>query len=215
SAKSLFMRKILLAVLVILSTEFAVAQPSAVPGRVEYQKGYKSAALLELPYAPDIVEAAIKDYMLKKGIKEQKIKGFQTFKGARMTDTDGELADLYFKVERKSRKENNMSSVYLIVGRPNENVSLRPLEDSYRVDDGRSFLEEIIPSIDAYNLEVMIKKQDDVVKKEEKKLKNLIDNQRDMEDKIRNLEEKLAQNKRDQEEQSANLTRQREAKQAM
>ncbi len=36
------------------------------------KKGYKQAAVIELPYNPDVVAKSIKDNMLKKGIKEEK-----------------------------------------------------------------------------------------------------------------------------------------------
>lgn len=187
----------------------------ATDSRVEYMKGYKSAAAIELPYESAVVEEALKGYFLKNGIKEDKVKGFQAFRGARLTPTDGEVADLYFKVERKSRKESNISVVYMIVGRPNENVSLRTVEDNYRVGEGKSFLNEIVPSIEAHDLEVSIKEQDEVVKKAERKLRNLEDDQKNLERKIRNMEEQLAQNKRDQESQVAEVAKQRSAKQAM
>lgn len=216
AVKHTCMKKIILALLVIALAHFpAFAQPMATEGSVEYQKGYKPAAIIELPYTTDIVTKAIKDNMQKKGLKEEKIKGFQVFKGARLTPTDGEVADLYFKVDRKSRKEDNISVVYMIVGRPNENVALRSDSDPYRMSDAKSFLTDITPSVAAYDLEVNILAQEEIVKKAEKKLRNLEDDQRDYEKKIRSLEEKLAQNKRDQESQNAEVSKQRTVRDAM
>lgn len=192
-----------------------IAQPVATTGSIEYQKGYKSSAVIELPYSTEVVEKSIKENFLKKGIKEEKIKGFQAFKGARLTPTDGEVADLYFKVERKSRKEPNVSVVHMIVGRPNENVSLRTSADEYRISEAKTFLNDMTPSVDAYNLEVDIATQEEVVKKAEKKFKNLEDDQADLEKKIKNLQEKLAQNKRDQEAQNAEMIKQRSVRDAM
>ncbi len=193
----------------------AVAQPSASEGSIEFQKGYKPAAVIEYPYEQEVVEKAVKDYMVKKGLKEERIKGFQVFRGARMTPTDGELADLYFKVERKSRKESNLSRVHLIVGRPSENVALRTTGDNYRIVDGRDFLNTMVPSVEAFQLEVSITQQGEIVQKAEKKLKSLEEDQKDLEKKIRNFEEKLAQNKRDQEAQTAEVAKQRTVKEAM
>lgn len=190
------------------------AQPVATTGTVEYQKGNKSAAIIELPYGSDVVEKALKEHFLKQGIKEEKIKGFQVFKGARLSPTDGEVVDLYFKVDRKSRKDPN-SNVYMIVGRPNENVQLRVDGDSFKIEEGKTFLTELTPSIDAYNLEVTIAGQEETIKKAEKKMKNLQDDQADMEKKIRNLEDKLEQNRRDQDAQNAELSKQRSVRDAM
>src|SRR5688572_9652303 len=209
------MKRMLLVLMILFFAAASYAHPMATEGRIEYQKGYKPAAIIEVPYEASVIEDALKDYHLKKGIKEEKIKGFQTFKASRLSPNDGEVADLYFKVARKSRRENNISVIYLIVGRPNENVSLRAADDSHRLADANEFLNDLIPAIEAHNLEVSISRQDEVVKKAEKKLRNLQDEQTDLEKRIRNLEEKLAQNKRDQTAQTDEVERQRSAKGAM
>ncbi len=204
--------------LLLAATLFSFAgfgQAYSTEGRVEYQKGYKTAAVIELPYKPDVVENAVKDYMLKRGVKEQKSRGFQAFKGARVSPTDGEVADLYFKVERKSRRDANISNIYLLVGRPNENVALRTAEDRYRVDDARSFLNEMAPSIEAFDLEASISEQEQTVAKVEKKLKSLEDDEKSLQKRISDLQEKLTENRRDQETQRAELSKQRSASDAM
>lgn len=199
----------------MLSAHLVFAQPAATDTRVEYQKGDKAAAVIELPYNPDVVTAAIKDDMLKKGIKEEKSKGFQAFKGARLTPTDGEVVDMYFKVDRKSRKDNNTSVVYLILGRPGENVALRTGNDAYKVEEAKTYLNSITPFVDSYNLEVNIAQQDDVIKKAERRLNNLQDDQRDYEKKIGSLNEKLTQTRRDIDVQTAEVAKQKSARDAM
>ena len=205
---------ILIPALLLFSIQ-VIAQPVATSGTLEHQKGYKAAAVIELPYNPDVVEKAIKEDFLKKGVKEEKSKGLQAFRGMRLQPTDGEVVDGYFKVERKSRRESNVSRVYMIVGRPNENIGLRSESDAFKVEEAKSYLNQMVPSITAYNLEVEISAQDEIVKKAEKKLNNLRDDQMSMEKKIKDLEEKLAQNKRDQESQTAELQKQRAARDAM
>ena len=66
----------------------------------------------------------------------------------------------------------------------------------------------MLPSIDAYNLEVMIQDQDDQVKKAQKKYDGLVNDQKDYEKKIKSLEDKLEQNRRDQDAQQAEVKRQ-------
>jgi hypothetical protein len=210
------MKKIILASILILTAHLATfAQPVATDTRVEYQKGDKAAAVIELPYNPDVVAASIKENMLKKGLKEEKSKGFQVFKGARLTPTDGEVVDLYFKVDRKSRKEDGMSVVYLIIGRPNENVALRTGDDAFKVEEAKTYLNNMTPSVDAYNLEVTISQQEDVIKKAERKLNNLQADQRDFEKKLSNLNEKLTQTRRDIDVQTAEVAKQKAARDAM
>lgn len=214
--ETIIMKHVLLILFVsVMGVSTLFAQPTAMQSSVAYQKQNKQSAMIELPYSPEVVQKAIKENMLKKGIKEDKVKGFQVFKGARLNPSDAEVADLYFKVDRKSRKEANVSVVNMIVGRPNENVALRADSDPFKLDEGKTFLNELIPAVDAYNLEVGITQQDEVVKKSEKKLKNLQEEQGDLEKKIRNLQQRLEQNKKNQESQNVETEKQRAARDAM
>lgn len=208
-------KSILLWVLAAIINLSAFSQPMATVGSVEYQKDNKSAAVIELPYTPDIVEGAIKDFMAKKGVKETRTKGFQAYKGATLNSYDSETADLYVKVEKKGRRDKDISLIYLLVGRANENVATRNGGDNYKMEEAKSFLNELVPVVEAYDLEVSISKQSDLVQKAEKKLKNLRDDQSDYEKKIRSFEDKLAQNKKDQESQSAELNKLRASLDAM
>ena len=141
------------------------AQTDPIEGTVEYQKGEKRAAIVEVPFPPDIVEGALKEQLAKSGVKEEKLKGMQVFKNARLSATDGEVADLYFKVVKKSRKEENISIVYLIMGRPNENVALRTPDDAFRIQDAKAFLATLHPQVESHDLERNITKNEENFKK--------------------------------------------------
>ena len=178
------------------------AQPAAAEGLVEYEKGTKVAAVIEVPYAPATVEQVIKDYIAAKGVKGKKSKGFNVFRGVAIKEEDVEVNDLHFKVERKSRKEKNASRVYLLAGRPGENIGLRTAGDRHKVDEAREFLNRIVPSIALYNLEQEIARQHEVVSKAEKRLKALQDDQKE-------LEKKLNANKGDQQKQQDEIAKQK------
>ena len=192
-----------------------VMSQTATQTRLEYQKGEKAAATIELPYSVEIVEGAIRKRLESATVKEERLKGMQVFKGGRTTPTDGEAVDFYFKVDRKGRKEDSTSVVYLILGRPNENVALRNLNDDFRVQDAKSFLNALVPVVEKHKLDTDIAHHEDLVKKSERTLNNLQNDQRDYEKRIRELQEKLAQNRRDQETQSAELAKQRSARDAL
>lgn len=187
----------------------------AVVGSVEYQKDNKSAAVIELPYKTDIVEGAIKDFMAKKGVKETRSKGFLVYKGASLSAYDAEVSDLYFKVDKKGRRDKDISMIYLIAGRANENVAVRNGGDNYKMEEAKTFLNDLVPAVEAHDLDVSIGQQADLVQKAEKKLKNLRDDQSDYEKKIRSFEDKLAQNKKDQENQLVELNKLRASLDAM
>lgn len=204
------MKKALLFFCMFVFFQFtAKSQVAAGEGKLEYKNGEKVAAVIELPYAPEIVEDAIKEYQSQRGVKQDKSKGFQIFRGVKLHESEEELNDLYFKVERKSRKEKDMAVVYLIVGEPGEDIALRTVDKRYKIEAGISLLNQMVPFIQAYNLNVEIGIQEENVKKAEKKLKNLEQDQEDMEKRIRNLQEKLEENKKDRQKQAEEIMKQK------
>ena len=196
-----------LCIILLLSTSLS-AQPKATDGKVDYGKGDKIAAMIELPYAPEVVEDAIEQYLAKKGVKGDKSRSFQIFRNLKLKDGDSEINDLHFKVERKSRREKDVSVVYLLIGKPGENVSVRTKSDNHKVDDAKEFLNDMTPFIEAHKLEKDISDQELVFGKAEKKMKTLADEQKE-------LEEKLATNKTNQEKQVIELEKQKTVLEAM
>jgi hypothetical protein len=178
---------------------------------VQYQKGDRVAATIELPYQAEVVEDAIKQYMEKKGGKSDHIKSFDVFRSTRLDENDAEIVDVHFKVDRKIFKERESSVVYLLIGRPGENIGARTIDDRFKVSDSKELLNRMAPYIDAYNLDVQIRKQEEVVKKSEKRLLNLKDDQYDLEKRMKSVQEKITQNKNDQLLQTEDLNRQKDA----
>jgi hypothetical protein len=191
------------------------AQVVAMEGKVEHTKGEKIAAVIELPYPVEEVENAIAEHFSKKGGKGDKSKGFQVFRSMKLSEDDLELNDLHFKVERKSRKEKDISLVYLLVGRPSENVGVRSSFDRHKLDEAKHFLNQLTPAVEYHHLDVQIKEQEELLKKASKKQLTLMDDQKDLEEKIKSLQQKLEQNKVDQQKQSEELTRQQGVLDAM
>jgi hypothetical protein len=184
-------------------------------GKIEHTKGEKVAATIELPYPPEEVEEAIAEHFAKKGGKSDNSKGFKIFRSMKLKDEDIELNDLHFKVERKSRKEKDISVVYLLVGRPSENVGARSSYDRHKIEEAKAFLNQLTPSVEGHHLDVQIQSQEDVCKKAIKKQQNLSEEQKELEEKIKTLQEKLAKNKVDQEKQNAESTREQGTLDAM
>ncbi|OQP47107.1 hypothetical protein A4H97_06235 [Niastella yeongjuensis] len=179
--------------------------------KVEFQKGDKISAIIELPYTARVVEDAIQEYMEKKGGKSDRVKSFDVYRNSRLDKDEPEIVDVYYRVDRKVTKDKEAATVYLLIGRPGENVGARAEDDHFKIAESKELLNKMAPFIDAYNLDVQIKLQEDVVKKSEKKLLSLKDDQSDLEKKIKSLQDKLAQNKNDQQLQTDDLNRQKEA----
>ncbi len=181
----------------------AYAQPKASEGKAEFQKTQQPAALITVPYPGSVVEDAIADFMTKKGIKSSSNGGYKVYRNYNLPGNDHN-SDLYFKVDRKSRSEKDVSVVSMLVARTAEDVKTRKLNDTTGngLEGATALLDDMAPTFEAYNLELQIKDQEAVVKKAQKKYDDLVSDQKDGEKKMRNLEDKLAQNKKDQVKQS-------------
>jgi hypothetical protein len=202
------MKKILPILLLSFFLKPAFSQ-EIVEGKVDYQKKEQAALMVELPYPPGVVEDAIKDYLNKRGLKSNSSRGYNLFKGTRLDSLGGEDHDLYFKVERKSRKEKDASVVYVFVTKPNENPADRLQGETSGLSSARSFLTRMMPSVDAYNLEVEIGGQESEIKKAEKKYDKLVDDGNDMQKRLKKLQENIEDNKKDVEKQKQEIEKQK------
>ncbi|MGB8194220.1 MAG: hypothetical protein WCF67_19975 [Chitinophagaceae bacterium] len=187
-------------ILICLLSVSLLMHAQAKEGWVESQKKQQPAAVIELPYAPDVVSAAMNDHLSKKGrSKGTDLKGFTTFRNTQHTQDDSINADMYFKVERKSRQEKGVTVVSLLVNGPAEGTtdSLHYL----KMDQAKIFLNELVPAIEAYNLELGIKDQNESLAKAESKLKSLVNDGADLESRRASIDKKIADNKADQQKQ--------------
>jgi hypothetical protein len=143
----------------------------AYEGKADYQKAQQPAAIAEFPYSSGMVENAIKDKLEKQGYGGKESKGFRIFRGVRVPEISSDPVDLYFKVDRKSRREKDASMVYLMVSKGNDSIS----GDAQLMSNARSYLNNLKPAMDGYSLELQIAEQESQVKKNEKKFDNLVD----------------------------------------
>lgn len=178
----------------------------AYEGTIEYDKKKQKAFVIEYNYSTEAVENAIINKMGNLGYKGKeekglfnKDKGFRVYKETRISDIIDKKMDYIIRVETKSRKESNVSLLYLIINSPGgENVVQAFDDDEKR--RARGFLVNLQPDVEAADLELQIKAQDEVVAKAEKKLKGLKDDKDDMEKKIQKLQEDIKKNEKDQED---------------
>jgi hypothetical protein len=204
------MKRTLLSLCMLVTA--AIVYGQAKEGTVEYEKTQQPAAVIELPYSPNVVEAAMNDYLIKKGrSRANDIKGFSTFRNTQLSPTDSMNADLYFKVERKSKKEKEITNVSLLLYPHNKDFAVTVKETHLNMEQAKDYLDQLVPAIEAYNLELQIKEQNDRVIKAESKYKNLVENGNDLnKDKI-NIEQKIVNNKDDQARQTVELAKQKQA----
>lgn len=190
-------------------------------GKIELQKKDRQAIVLYSQYSQEIVEAAIVEHMAKMGNKGKESKSlinlnksnFHIFKGARIPGTHVDT-DLYFKTERRGRKDKDESVVYLVVGKGvDEFVTTE--SDPTLIEKAKEMLKDFIPHLDAYKLEVDIREQEEYIKKANVKLTTLMQDSTDLVKKVEALQTKQTQNSTDQEKQRQDLEQQRQVLEAL
>jgi chromosome segregation ATPase len=136
-------------------------------------------------------------------------KGFLVFKNASISDITGKTLDYFVKVDKKGKKDDDGAILYLVANNSNgENAST--FFDNDEVRRAKGFLNNLQPEVEAANLEIQIRDQEDAVTKAEKKLKDLQDSKADMEKKIKNLQDDIEKNLKAQGETQKEIENQRQ-----
>ncbi len=202
------MKKAILSLLFISGLAYSAnSQSRAVEGVAEFQGKKVPAAVIEFPYAQDIVEDAIAEKMATKGHKPTKAKDYKLY---RSVSVGGERKpyDVYVKTERKSRREKESSIVYVVLVQPNEPGS-HEATGSAAVIAGKEFLNDYSEHVVAYNFQLEIIEQENVVKKLEKKQTSLLSDSTDLVVKTKLLDEKKLENSNDLLKQREEIEKQR------
>jgi peptidoglycan hydrolase CwlO-like protein len=162
------------------------------------------------------VEGAFIEKMGKIGYKAKEEKGmfnndkgFRNYRNSTIKEITGTAMDYVVKIERKSRKDKDETTFYLIINKDGTNM-MDVLDEAVK-DNAKTFLKDLLPAIEAYDLEVKIKDQEESLSKAEKKQKKLEDDLSDMEKKLKKLEDDIDENKKDQEKQKEEIIIQKSA----
>jgi len=188
----------------------ASSMGQAIEGTVDHQKKRQPAAVIELPYPPSVVNAAMNDYLSRKGkSKSSDIKGFTTYRNTQPLQSDSSNADLYFKTERKSRKEKEVTVVSLLLT-PNTGPGNTSNLHYLSMQDAKDLLNDLSEAIGAYNLELAIKEQNASVAKAEAKYRALTNEGDDLDKKRAAIDRKIEDNKNDQQQQLKEIENQKQ-----
>ena len=183
--------------LIGISLLFSVAAFSqAYEGNIEYNKKKQQAIQIDYSYSQEAVENAIVQKLEKLGYKAKaekgmfnKDKGFIVFKNAFVTDISDNSMDYIIKVDRKSRKEKDETTLSLIMQKGDVNALTEM--DAMGVGKAKSFLNNLLPEIEEADLELQIGTQDETVVKSEKKFKDMQDEKASLEKKLKKLDEDI------------------------
>ena len=185
---------------------FALQQSyaQAYESKVDYNKIQQAAVANEYNYSEQIVEKTLRDKLEKLGYKIKSNRGFLIIANATLSDISSKPMEYAFKVDRKNRKENNITVLSAIMNENGTNVT------ADNTAGLKSFLIDLTPSVEAVNLDFMVNEQYNAVVKSQKKLKSLQDDQSSMERRVRNLQDDLKKNAREQEDMQKEIIKQQE-----
>ncbi|HET9744858.1 MAG TPA: hypothetical protein VFP97_04035 [Chitinophagaceae bacterium] len=209
----------LILTLILIAASFVI-KAQAYEDKIEYNKEKQACIVMEYNFPPLAVENAIVAKMNKLGYKGReekgmfnKDKGFRVYKDAMIGDISPARYNYIINVDRKSRKDADDAVLYFIIMKDDGNALSRL--NTEELGNAKSFLYNLLPDIEAENLELQITAQEEVVGKAEKKLKSLQDDKDDMEKRVKKLQDDIKQNEKDQEKQTSEIDNQRKALEAL
>ncbi len=190
------MKKIvLLWIAVVFFTAVAMAQPRLVTA--EYQKTQQPAIEYNVPFTEKTVTKSLNDYFEKLGYKGKDTKGYQTYKGVRLPELGPDIYDLYFKTDRKSKKEKDATTVTMLISSGYEKF-IGDTTDATLIGNAKTYLENLTTRVAAYDLSEQIADQDGVVKKAINNLNNAISSGEDLQKKKSKIENDIEDNSKKQ-----------------
>jgi len=206
--------------LILLGASFLVKAQNAYEDKIEYNKEKQACLVMEYNFSQAAVENAVVARMNKLGFKGKeekgmfnKDKGFRVYKDALIGDISPGRYNYIINVDRKSRKESDAAVLYLIIMKDDGNALSRL--NTEELGNAKTFLNNLLPDIEAADLELQITAQEDIVGKAEKKMKSLQSEKDDMEKRIKKLQDDIKQNEKDQEKQTSEIENQRKALEAL
>lgn len=189
------MKRVLLLV-VLTSIVGSTVNSQSYETSISFDKKKQKAIAIDYGYSQEAVQMAIAQRIEKNGhiAKEEKglfnkDKGFIIVKDAFVEDISDERMDYILKVERKSRRDKDESTLYLVVNKGGEDVIANMSAEEIR--KVKAFLNGLAPDVEEANLELQIKSQDELVMKSEKKYKQLQEEKAQLEEKLRKNQEAI------------------------
>ncbi|MBK7098488.1 MAG: hypothetical protein IPH58_09210 [Sphingobacteriales bacterium] len=141
-------------------------------------------------YQGEVIENALKAKVADMRLKGGKSKGFFVYQAAIIPEITSYPLDYSFKIDQNGIKGKEQTTLYMIMQGSNALAG----DPIVLAANAKTFLERMVPDVERADLVMQIKKQEDILVKEEKKMKALTDEHD-------SLTKKLKSNESDQEKQ--------------
>jgi hypothetical protein len=195
------MKRMLLGLMLL--TAFALHAEAQKPtkqyaGTVKYLKTEQETTIFEVPYPADQVEEGLKGLASKQGVKVREKNGFYEARNLVLKNVDHKKHDVYYKVEKDGK---NGSKVYFILAEPGEDLVNRTSSHAALAGSaagGAVILASIAPHLDEHDFNMVKLQQEEAIKKAEKKLASLQDEQSKLQKRLADINKELEKNGKDQ-----------------
>lgn len=201
------MKKLIIFLTLCMVNVYVSAQSRST--KIDYQKVSRPAIENDVPFPVKTVEQAIEDTFTKMGYKSTSSKGFTVYKGVRLPELGPDSYDIYFMVDKKSRKDKENSTVTMMVSKGFD-AFVDESTDGKLAANSKIYLDSLRNTLASYDLEQQILAQEEEVKDAEKKSQRLQDDGKDLAKKMRKLEEEIADNTKEQEKQLKEVEKQKQ-----
>ncbi len=175
----------------------------------QYQKTQQPAIQIDIPFSTKTVDDAIEDKLSRIGYKGSSSKDYTVYKGTHLPEISKDPYDLYFKTDRKSRDEKDVTVLTLLISSGYQRF-IADSNDAQLISNAKQFLNNLIATVTAYDLEQQINDQQLAVKKADKKLGDVVSDGQDLAKKKKKLDQDIADNSQAQTVQQAELARQQQ-----
>lgn len=162
----------------------------------------------EIPFVESTVRESIDKNFEKLGYKGKKVKDFVVYSSVVLKELDNAPHDIYVFVDRKSRQEKDVSLVTFLIGKGFDNFA-SDTADADLINQTKLYINSLREVAAAYDLELQINAQEDVIKKNEKKVESLMDDNNSLQKKKKKIDDEIAQNNLEQVNQKAENERQK------
>jgi len=174
---------------------FAVGQARDGTAELQQTAKFQSAALIYLPYSPEVVEKALSRYLSQTDFTNQKNeKGYVLSSNTILVKNNKSEADMHFLIGLKSNANPNESAIYLKLNSSyyKDNVQI---DDQFNMQDAKDYLDNLAVAIKPYASKLQLELQQKNLSTAQEKNANLITKGNKLEEKSKKIQAKVGENK--------------------
>lgn len=188
-------------------------------GVVDYQKTTQVAKVFEFNYPAKELESAVQEYLESRGAKVRGSKGLNVAKTVTLHDTDNRAYDVYYKVDGKGKGDKAVSTLFLILADPDEDILQRAQPEpgvastaalpAFSGPGAVAFFDGLGAVVGDHEHARMVASFEDELRKAERRYNSLVDEGQGLAKKKQKLEQDILDNIDAQTRQSAEIERAR------